>query len=209
MNLGVRHSQECTLGLACQQLFLTPLPSPPRFPWESLEPGLWQVRGVLDSPLTSCGSELGCLPVLLENPLKVVCFERKGSCECLQRVCEALLVLSFPCGHSAPCPSLCSSPAGSGDQEMGHCWPEGTVPGDLEGCSRRKLDLWCCHLVVCHKVNMSSHGTCLEIWVPLDMNRKRFIDFTSHRINTPTGFWGEGNPNRPRASVWTVGLCLS
>lgn len=37
---------------------------------------------------------------LLANPLEVVCSERKGSRECLQRVCEALLVLSFPCGHS-------------------------------------------------------------------------------------------------------------
>lgn len=43
--LGLRHSQEHTLGPACQQLFLTPLPSPPCFPWDSLELGLWQVRG--------------------------------------------------------------------------------------------------------------------------------------------------------------------
>lgn len=35
------------------------------------------------------------------------------------------------------------------------------------------------------KVNTASHGACLEIWVPLDMSRKHFTEFTSHRINTP------------------------
>lgn len=182
-------------SLLCQSVF--PLGEPGA--------GLCQVRGTTPgSLLTFCGSELVCWTVPLENPLKWFAVRGKAP----ESVCRGFV------GHcwSPPFPGgtqhlvLPSAGSEAGD---GHCCPQGTGPGDLGGCSRRKLHLCCCPLVVYHKANMSNRGTCLEIWVPLDMNRKWFIEFTSHRINTPTGFWGEGSPNWPWALVWTRVLCLS
>lgn len=152
------------------------------------------------------------MTILPETPLKVACFERKAFLgEHLRRVCEELLGPAFPWGHSEPSPSLCSSLRASNEHEMRHCHPEGTKPGDLEGCSTAAGGS-CIFLLLplgYRKVNMRSHGTWLYVRVSLGMTRKCLVEFTGNGINTPAVFLGRGNQNRSCALVWTMFLCLN